>query len=599
MSFRIRGVFDDFLPVNRRAIEQILNITESQIADMSDESLQKIRSLFVNPVMNKMRYYFFIAENNRGEILGFAQMSYAVDLKFCFLDLIANNNKKATGGIGEALYKRVKDEAVHLAANGLFIECMSDNSDYFSDKTILKQNRIRLKFYERLGARPLLNPGYEKQSITDYGNPYFLLLDPLGEKMHLSLQDGKKIVRAVLERKHLVSAGDVSMRKLLNSMADDPLLIRPQKYLKDEFRHYAESVPEDRKIPLLYNEGHEIHHIKEKGYVESPVRIKSILKVIDKSRLFQKHKSRHYSERYITAVHDKDFVNYFRKASASVPQGMSLYPDTFPIRKKANPPKKLVSRAGYYCIDIYSPVNRNSYFAAKGAVDCTMTGADLILAGSPIVYSLVRPPGHHAERNSFGGFCYFNNAAIAADYLSHYGRVVILDLDYHHGNGQQDIFYRRDDVLTISIHADPDYEYPYFSGFRYEAGEEKGSGYNINFPLPIKTDGVRYRHSLEKSIKAIKKFSPDFLVVALGLDTAKGDPSGKWNLVKEDFFNNGKLIGTMNLRTLVVQEGGYDSRVLGINVLSFFQGLYNGKYSSKFSVRQANHIGINKEDKRY
>lgn len=581
MSFRIRGVFDDFLPVNRRAIEQILNITESQIADMSEESLNNVRSLFVNPVINKMRHYFFAAENNRGEILGFAQMSYAVDLKFCFLDLLANNNKKATGGIGEALYKRVKDEAVHLNAKGLFIECMSDNPDYFSDKSILKQNRNRLKFYERLGARPLLNPGYEKQSILDYGNPYLLLFDPLGEKMNLPLQDGKKIVRAVLERKHLADTEDISIRRLLNSMADEPLLIRPPKYMKDESNHHAVTVPDDRKIPLLYNEGHEIHHIRDKGYVESPVRIKSILKEIDKSDLFVKYKAKHYSERYITAVHDKDFVNYFKKASASVPPGMSLYPDTFPIRKKAKPPRKLVSRAGYYCIDIYSPVNRNSYFAAKGAVDCAMTGADLILSGSQIVYALVRPPGHHAERNSFGGFCYFNNAAIAAEYLSHYGRVAILDLDYYHGNGQQDIFYKRDDILTVSIHADPDYEYPYFSGFRYETGEEKGDGYNINFPLPIKTDGTRYKHALEKSIKAINRFSPDFLVIALGLDTAKGDPSGKWNLIKDDYFNNGKLAGSMNLRTLVVQEGGYDSRVLGINALGFFRGLYEGKYSNK------------------
>ena len=581
MSFKIRGVFDDFLPVNRKAIEQILNLTESQISDMSEQSLKKIRSLFINPVMNKMRYYFFVAENNKGEILGFAQMSYAIDLKFCFLDLLANNNKKDSGGIGGALYKRVRDEAIHLNASGLFIECMSDNPELFKDKTVLKQSRNRLKFYERFGANPIVNPEFERETMLFYGNPYFLLFDNLGIKKELSLNDSRKIFRAVFERKHNRDVNDNGLKKFISSMKDDPQIIRKSVHSKDDFNHYAFNVPADRKIPLLYNDGHEIHHIRDKGYVESPVRIKSILKVIEKSKLFIKSKTSRFSEKHITAVHDKDFVKYFKTASASVPAGVSLYPDTFPIRKKAKPPKKLVSRAGYYCIDIYSPVNRNSYFAARGAVDCALTGADLVLKGFRIVYALIRPPGHHAERNSFGGFCYFNNAAIAANFLSNYGRIAILDLDYHHGNGQQDIFYRRNDVLTISIHADPDYEYPYFSGFRNETGEEEGAGYNINFPLPIKTDGIRYKHALEKSIKAVKKFSPDFLIIPLGLDTAKGDPSGKWNLEKDDFYNNGRLIGLLDIPTLVVQEGGYDSRVLGINSLSFFQGLYDGEYGRK------------------
>ncbi len=581
MSFRIRGVFDDFLPVNRKAIDQILKITESQIADMTEESLERIRSLFVNPVINKMRHYFFVAENNRGEILGFAQMSYAIDLKFCFLDLLANNSNKSSGGIGGALYKRARDEAIHLKATGLFIECMSDDPAAFRDKSILKQSRSRLKFYERLGAKPIINQGFENHTRSHYGNPYFLLFDNLGIKTELSLHESKKIYCAVLERKHNKDSGDNGIKNFLLSMKDDPLIIRPAKYSKEESNHYYFNVPTDRKIPLLYNQGHQIHHIKDKGYVESPVRIESILKVIGKSELFIRNKTKHFPERYITAVHDKDFVKYFKTASASVPAGMSLYPDTFPIRKKAKPPKKLVSRAGYYCIDIYSPVNRNSYLAARGAVDCTLTGAELILNGAPIVYALVRPPGHHAEKNSFGGFCYFNNAAIAAHQLSQFGRIAILDLDYHHGNGQQDIFYKRSDVLTVSIHADTDYEYPYFSGFSDEKGEDSGEGYNINLPLPLKTDGIRYKHALEKSIKAIKKFSPDFLIIALGLDTAKGDPSGKWNLEKENFYNNGRLIGLLNLRTLVVQEGGYDSRVLGINAMSFFQGLYEGKYREK------------------
>ena len=578
MSFRIRGVHDDFLPVNKRAIDFILKITKSEIADMSDEALAKIESLFTCPVINRMRHYFFVAENNHGEILGFAQMSYSLDLNFCFLDLLANNPAKRTGGIGEALYNRVREEAKFLNASGLFLECMSDDPALLSDNFLLKQNRARLKFYERLGARPLLNPAFENHCREYYGNPYFLLYDSLGSGAPLSLAELKKIFTAVVIKKHNKAHDDKSNNKIYEVMKNFTVELRPLKYSKTESLYKFFNVPDDRKIPILYNEGHEIHHIKEKGYMETPVRIKSILKKIEKSEIFIKGKPRKYSESHIASVHDRGFINYFKRASASVPPGVSLYPDTFPIRKKAKPPKKLVSRAGYYCIDIYSPVNRNSYLAARSAVNCAMTGADLLLEGYNITYALVRPPGHHAERSSFGGFCYFNSAAIAANYLSRYGKVAILDLDYHHGNGQQDIFYSRNDVLTISIHADPDYEYPYFSGFAYETGEGEGAGYNCNFPLPEKTGGAAHYRTLKKAVKEIEKFNPEFLIIALGFDTAKGDPSGKWSLLKEDFFNNGRLIGKLKKRTIVVQEGGYDSRVLGINALSFFQGLYSGRY---------------------
>lgn len=587
MAFKIRGVHDDFLPVNRRAIEKILRLTEQHIPDMSDESLVRIRSLFSNPVYNMMRHYFFIAENNRGEVLGFAQMSYAMDLKYCFLDLLASNPGKTYGGIGGALYKRARDEAVHLNAYALFIECLTDNPEQFSDASILRQNRSRLKFYEGFGARPVINRNYEDHTSAVYGNPYYLVYDSLGTDKPIPLKQGKKIIRSIIERKHSTLTGESNIKKVLAGMKDDPLHIRIHRYKKTDSAMKIPEVPDDRKIILLYNQGHEIHHIQDKGYVEAPVRIKSILKKIEKSDLFIKHKTRHYPEKHITAVHDKAFVEYFKKASASVPPGVSIYPDTFPIRKNAKPPKNLVSRSGYYCIDIYSPVNRNSYIAARSAVDCALTGADLLLADQQIVYALVRPPGHHAEKSSFGGFCYFNSAAIAANYLTGYGKVAILDLDYHHGNGQQDIFYTRNDVLTISIHADTDYEYPYFSGFSNEKGHEEGYGYNINFPLPRNVDGRKYFRVLQKAVKTVKEYNPDFLIIALGLDTAKGDPSGKWQLLKEDFYSNGVLAGSLGKRTLVVQEGGYDSRVLGTNALSFFQGLYAGRYTqaSHFSTK--------------
>jgi len=236
--------------------------------------------------------------------------------------------------------------------------------------------------------------------------------------------------------------------------------------------------------------------------------------------------------------------------------------------------------AGYYCIDTFTPITRDAFFAARRAVDCTLTAADKILENHPIAYALIRPPGHHAESAVFGGFCYFNNCAIAAQMLSEYGRVAILDIDYHHGNGQQQIFYSRKDILTISIHGHPSFAYPYFSGYEDEKGDGDGLGYNINYPLSENIDGIIYRKTLEKALKKINAFAPDYLIVALGLDVAKGDPTGTWSLTAQDFYENGTLIGKLKLRTLVVQEGGYKTENIGINAKNFFRGMVDGNPDS-------------------
>jgi acetoin utilization deacetylase AcuC-like enzyme len=333
----------------------------------------------------------------------------------------------------------------------------------------------------------------------------------------------------------------------------------------------------DSRIALVINDQPAIHHIHERGYVESPRRIQSILRQLLRTDLFEDVPPGRYPEKHIKAVHDAGFVNYLKRAGEGLQPDQAIYPYVFPLRNASRPPKDMELRAGYYCMDTFTPATSNAYLAARRAMDCALTAADQVLRGGRrLAYALVRPPGHHAERRAFGGFCYFNSAAIAANYLSAHGTAAILDVDYHHGNGQQDIFYERADVLTVSIHCHPRFAYPYFSGFEDERGAGAGEGFNVNFPLPEQVNGVGYREVLSKALRRVTRFKPQFLIVALGLDTAKGDPTGSWSLQSADFEANGRMIGTLHLPTLVVQEGGYDNRVLGSNARCFFQGLWDG-----------------------
>jgi len=214
-------------------------------------------------------------------------------------------------------------------------------------------------------------------------------------------------------------------------------------------------------------------------------------------------------------------------------------------------------------------------------VDCALTAAEKVLEGAGLAYALVRPPGHHAETRAFGGFCYFNNTAIAANLLARYGKVAILDIDYHHGNGQQEIFYNRSDVLTVSIHGHPSFAYPYFTGFRDETGIGPGAGYNLNIPLPEHITPEQHRNAVAEGLRRIRRFAPAYLAVSLGFDTARGDPTGTWSNRGKDFDQLGRMIGEQGYPTLVVQEGGYRVRTLGTNARNFFVGLVAGHSAAR------------------
>jgi acetoin utilization deacetylase AcuC-like enzyme/GNAT superfamily N-acetyltransferase len=577
--FRIRRVHDDITPGNKEAIAQVQEILRTQFPLLSRWDIAKLPEQLRNPLKYRFRSILFVAEGSKGRIIGFALLYHEPILKFCYLDYISAAERRTGGGIGGALYERVREEALDLNSIGLFFECLPDDPNLSKDPLVSKQNAARLRFYERYGARPIINTRYETPLNPGDDNPPYLVYDGLGQDGSLPLDSAREIVRAVLERKYKGVCPPSYVEMVVESFQDDPVRLREPRYIKKAPLPPRRVIPVDKQIVLVINDRHLIHHVEELGYVESPVRIDTILKELDKTGLFNKIAPRHFSERYIKTVHDGQFVDYFKKVCAGLAPGESIYPYVFPIRNIARPPKELPVRAGYYCIDTFTPINGNAFLAAKRAVDCALTAAEQILEGYRLAYALVRPPGHHAERRSFGGFCYFNSAAIAAQNLSAYGRVAILDIDYHHGNGAQNIFYQRPDVLTTSIHGHPSFAYPYFSGFTDEKGAGAGKGYNINIPLPENVDGKRYCQVLSEALKRIARFRPQFLIVPLGLDTAREDPTGSWSLEADDFEAVGRMIGSLRLPTLVVQEGGYDTRVLGINARRFFTGLWAGYYS--------------------
>jgi len=578
--FGIRRVYDAVLPTNKAAVAQVQDILRAQFPGIPGKELARLPDQMHNPLKYRFRSILFVAEGTKGKVRGFALVSHEPMEGFCFLDYLSTDRELTGKGIGGALYKRVREEALSLGTVGIFFECLPDDAKLCRNQAMLRQSIARLRFYERYGARPIANTAYETPVKPGEDCPPYLVFDNLGRGGGLGRDAARAIVRSILERKYSDVCPKSYVDMVVESFKDDPVRLRVPRYTRKEAPVLmTPSVPVDRQVVLTVNEDHGIHHVQERGYVEAPVRIGAILDEIAETGLFERVLARHYSEKYIRAVHDVRFVEYFKKVCANLATETSIYPYVFPIRNVARPPRDLAVRAGYYCIDTFTPLNRNAYLAAERAVDCALTAAERLAGGRRLAYALVRPPGHHAEKGSFGGFCYFNSGAIAAQYLCKYGRVAMLDIDFHHGNGQQDIFYERPDVFTVSIHGNPNFAYPYFSGFDDERGTGAGRGYNVNIPLPENVDGPRYRLALDHALKKVARFQPRFLVVALGLDTAREDPTGTWTLDADDFEANGKMIGLLRLPTLVVQEGGYDVRVLGMNARRFFEGLWSGAYA--------------------
>jgi acetoin utilization deacetylase AcuC-like enzyme len=266
------------------------------------------------------------------------------------------------------------------------------------------------------------------------------------------------------------------------------------------------------------------------------------------------------------AVHDSGYLRFLEQVHPAWVKAGEASPvivaATFALRGQGTCPPEIHNQAGYYGFDT-TPIVQGTWPAAREAARCALRGAELILSGEVSAYALCRPPGHHAGRDHYGGYCYLNNAALAAAHLSAQGKVAILDIDYHHGNGTQDIFYASDQVLFASLHADPARQYPLFWGYAHERGESAGEGCNHNFPLPPGVDDCAYLEVLDQALDLIASFSPRYLVVSAGLDIYGEDPLGDFAISPEGFSRIGERIASLHLPTLLVQEGGYHLERLG------------------------------------
>ena len=586
--FRIRRVYDNIFTHDRAAIEQVQSILVDRFPGLDPADVASLPDKLRSPVQHGFRATLYVAESERHTVKAFAVVYHETEVGFVWLDFIATRSGTTGSGLGGTLYERVRRDALAVGAWGVLFECLPDDPELCPNPVNRRQNAARLRFYEGFGARPVIGTGYETPLTPDDDEPPYLVVDDLGTGKAPGRKAMRAAVRAILERKYKRLCPPDYVNSVVASFRDNPVQLRPFKYLTEPSRAEPDLPPippPDRRIALVVNDRHLIHHVREQGYVESPVRIKAIRKEIDQTSLFEEIAPREFPDRHLFEVHDPAYVRYLKRVCERVGDGKAVYPYVFPIRNAARPPKELEVRAGYYCIDTFTPLNRNSYLAARRAVDCALTAAHALSQGRRLAYALVRPPGHHAERRAFGGFCYFNNAAIAAQELSNSARVAILDLDYHHGNGQQDIFWERGDVLTVSIHGHPNFAYPYFSGFTDEQGAGDGLGANRNYPLEETVNGERYRGVLTRALKRLQKHGTEVLVVALGYDTGRKDPTGTWDLVAKDFEANGRLVGQLQLPTLIIQEGGYRVRSLGSNARSFFTGLWEGAFGLEVPTR--------------
>lgn len=338
---------------------------------------------------------------------------------------------------------------------------------------------------------------------------------------------------------------------------------------------------------VIYSDRHKLHSPRTAvyrgvpaGYMEVTERADALIGAIRDGRHDVKE-PRDFGLAPIAKIHAPDYVEFLKNAYGNwqklvVPSGKAsadVAPHGFAVRQMQERPRSFQGQLGYYLSGSGVPIQKQTYDAAVTSAHVAIEAAEAIVVGAREAYGLCRPPGHHAYADMAGGFCFFNNAAIAAHHLvEKYGRVAILDFDVHHGNGTQGIFYERSDVFFVSIHADPNEAYPFYAGYAHERGTGAGLGYNLNLPLPLKSPDPVFLQTISDSLAAIRIFDPQVLVVSLGFDAFIDDPQALLSVTTDGFRQTGKLVAEAGLPTLLIQEGGYNVAKLGENLSAFLQG---------------------------
>ena len=283
----------------------------------------------------------------------------------------------------------------------------------------------------------------------------------------------------------------------------------------------------------------------------------------------------------VKQIHTSEFLHFLENAwqqwRAEGFQGEAI-PTVFPARRMCQKePDHIDGKLGYFAMAIETAITAGTWRAALSSAAVAQT-AQKQVTDQKSAFALCRPPGHHAASDLYGGYCFLNNAAIAAQGFLNDGatKVAILDVDFHHGNGTQDIFYQRSDVLFLSLHGDPKQAFPHFLGYRDERGTGLGQGFNVNYPMPPATPYVKWKEALEDACQQIQNYAPDALVVSLGVDTFENDPISFFKLKSEDYTDYGQRLAKLQLPTLFVMEGGYAVEEIGINTVNVLTGFLNG-----------------------
>ena len=315
---------------------------------------------------------------------------------------------------------------------------------------------------------------------------------------------------------------------------------------------------------------------------ERPSRMEFILRELKFRKMTDIEAPKPLNMKTVKSVHRQDYVSFLETAwdewSAAGYRG-EILASCFPNRgMQQRVPKAIDGKVGYYTHSLETAITAGTWAAAKSSAAVAQTAQKYVSGGAKSAFALCRPPGHHAHASLYGGYCFLNNAAIAGQGFRDDGakRVAILDVDVHHGNGTQDIFYARDDILFISLHGAPEYTYPYFLGYKDEKGVGKGEGYNVNYPIAPGGKYDVWGAALKDACRKIKAYKPDVLVVSLGVDTYKNDPISPLKLESEDFLTYGSVMAKLNLPTLIVMEGGYAVQQIGINTVNVLEGFENG-----------------------